>query len=175
MTKDDLRRVVKSELKALSTDDLKFKSQSIESALIKYLHSLHRLTPFSVIGMYLPMRSEPQWDWAQWKQLTWRLSFPSVEGSFLVPGQLPEAGIWVSEGEKVSPDVLIIPGLAFSSKGYRLGRGAGWYDKLLVGNKPRLGSIGVCFDQQFGREFSVDAHDQKVQMILTDQRMVTIC
>lgn len=174
MTKEDLRRVVKSELKALSTDDLNLKSQSIESALIKYLLSLHHITPFSVIGMYLPMRNEPHWDWVKWKQLAWRLSFPSQEGNFLAPQLLPQTGIWVSEGEKVSPDVLIIPGLAFSSKGYRLGRGTGWYDKLLVGYKPRLGSIGVCFDQQFGREFSIDTHDQKVQMILTDQRMVAI-
>ncbi len=172
MTKDDLRRVMKSELKALSTDDLKLKSQSIESALINYLDSLHHNTPLSVIGMYLPMRGEPQWNWSQWRQYSWRLSFPSPEGNFLTPFELPDSGIWVTEGESVAPDILVIPGLAFSTQGFRLGRGTGWYDKLLARFQPRLGCVGVCFDQQFGHEFLTDTHDQKMQMILTDLRMV---
>lgn len=174
MTKDNLRRALKSELKTLSSQDLKLKSASIQASLLNYLHTLNHQTPFSVIGLYLPMRGEPQWDWSQWKQCPWSLGFPSQEGRFLVPTELPEAGIWVSEGAKVTPDILVVPGLGFSQQGFRLGRGAGWYDKFLAEFMPRLGCIGVCFDQQFGHEFPVEAHDQKMQMILTDQRTVNI-
>ncbi len=174
MTKDELRSVMKLELKRLASEDLKIKSRTIESALIKYLLSLHHKTPFSVIGMYVPMRGEPQWDWSQWSQYPWRLSFPSQEGQFEVPENLPLSGVWVSGGKEANPDILVIPGLAFTSSGYRLGRGAGWYDKLLAKFRPAFGCVGVCFDQQFDREFLVDTHDQKMQTILTEQRMVKI-
>lgn len=120
------------------------------------------------------MRGEPQWDWSRWKSFPWKLGFPSTEGGFKIPKSIPQSGQWVSVGEITEPDILIIPGLAFSLAGYRLGRGAGWYDKLLANNRPKFGCVGVCFEEQFGFEFPFEAHDQKMQMILTDQRMHVI-
>jgi len=172
MTKDELRRLMDTELKSVSLTEIESKSLLIESSLINHLSGLSHQPPISVIGMYLPMRSEPHWDWKKWSLTPWQLAFPSKEGVFKVPQSLPQTGVWVSEGAVVLPDILIIPGLAFSSAGYRLGRGAGWYDKLLASFRPRLGSIGVCFDQQFGLEFESEAHDQKLQMVLTDRRKI---
>lgn len=174
MTKDELRSEMKAQLKAHSSQDLRIKSQSLEASLIQYLCRLDHQSPLSVIGMYLPMRGEPQWDWSRWGSFPWKLSFPSNEGGFKIPKSIPLSGQWVSEGAVSEADILIIPGLAFSKSGYRLGRGAGWYDKLLAKGRPRFGCVGVCFEHQFGHEFSVEAHDQKVQMILTDQRMQVI-
>lgn len=55
-------------------------------------------------------------------------------------------------------DVAIIPGMAFDHSNHRLGRGKGYYDRLL----PRLKNaykIGVCFPFQFLNEIPSEAHD----------------
>lgn len=69
-------------------------------------------------------------------------------------------------------DVVIVPGLAFDSTGARLGRGGGFYDRLLArvarlptGNRPV--SVGVCVDEQVVENVPVEAHDLRVDMILT--------
>ena len=69
-------------------------------------------------------------------------------------------------------DVVIVPGLAFDSTGARLGRGGGLYDRLLArmaglpaGNRPV--SVGVCVDEQVVEKVPVEAHDLRVDMILT--------
>jgi 5-formyltetrahydrofolate cyclo-ligase len=69
----------------------------------------------------------------------------------------------------VKPDLIFIPGLAFSRTGDRLGRGKGFYDQFLE-NFDGL-KIGVCFEEQLKDEIPTEKTDQKMDMILTDQRM----
>ena len=44
------------------------------------------------------------------------------------------------------PDVVIVPGLAFTAAGDRLGQGGGWYDRFLAAVRPECVTIGVGFD-----------------------------
>lgn len=70
-------------------------------------------------------------------------------------------------------DLIIVPGLAFDLKGYRLGYGRGFYDKIL-GNEEFCGkSIGICFDFQLKEEIPFEEHDVKVHKIVTEERVVT--
>ena len=61
-------------------------------------------------------------------------------------------------------DLAIIPGVAFDPMGNRLGRGKGYYDKLL----PFLRCVkyGICFDFQFVETIPTDSHDIKVDKII---------
>ena len=62
-------------------------------------------------------------------------------------------------------DVAIIPGMAFDAKGHRLGRGKGYYDRLL----PRLKNaykIGVCFPFQYFDEIPSEAHDVRMDCVM---------
>lgn len=62
-------------------------------------------------------------------------------------------------------DVAIVPGMAFDSEGYRLGRGKGYYDRLL----PKLSNavrIGVCFDFQKLESVPTDANDVKMDVVI---------
>ena len=54
--------------------------------------------------------------------------------------------------------VGIIPGVAFSKDGHRLGRGKGYYDRLLS-RLPAFYKIGLCFDFQVIEDIPHDAHD----------------
>jgi 5-formyltetrahydrofolate cyclo-ligase len=65
-------------------------------------------------------------------------------------------------------DLVLVPGVAFDLHGRRLGRGKGFYDRLLA--EVRGVRCGVAFDQQIVREIPVDPHDVCVNCILTPTR-----
>ncbi len=69
------------------------------------------------------------------------------------------------------PDCLLVPGLAFDRKGYRLGYGGGYYDRTLARLRARgtVLAIGVCYSVQLIDHLPHEAHDQPVDVILTPQ------
>ena len=62
-------------------------------------------------------------------------------------------------------DVAVIPGLAFDRKGGRLGRGKGYYDRLLS-KLPDCRKLGMCFDFQMVDAVPAEAHDIKMDDII---------
>ncbi len=64
-------------------------------------------------------------------------------------------------------DVIIVPGVAFDKRGGRLGRGGGYYDSLLRKAK-KVMKIGLCFREQIVKKVPVEAHDVRVDKIITD-------
>ena len=65
-------------------------------------------------------------------------------------------------------DLILVPGVAFTRSGERLGRGGGFYDRLLSSLPAHVHKIGVCFDSQIQQELPVEAHDQLVDFIITE-------
>ena len=64
-----------------------------------------------------------------------------------------------------SVDVAIVPGMAFDPRGHRLGRGKGYYDRLL----PLLTNaykIGICFNFQFVPGVPAEEHDVRMDEII---------
>ena len=68
-------------------------------------------------------------------------------------------------------DLVLVPGIAFDLHGNRLGRGKGFYDRLL--QKVRGLKVGIAFDEQIVEKIPVEPHDAKVDFILTPSRCVT--
>lgn len=56
-------------------------------------------------------------------------------------------------------DAFFCPGLAFDARGGRLGRGKGFYDRLLENARPDALRIGVCFPWQIVEDTFAEAHD----------------
>lgn len=74
-------------------------------------------------------------------------------------------------GEAVSPekiDLLIVPGVAFDLRGYRLGYGRGYYDRFL--SIYSGWSLGLAFEIQMVNRLPFSAHDQPVRQVLTELR-----
>jgi 5-formyltetrahydrofolate cyclo-ligase len=70
------------------------------------------------------------------------------------------------------PDVVIVPGLAFTPEGQRLGQGGGWYDRFLVGIRDDCEKVGVCFREQIVDELPIAPHDVAVDQVVTDAGLV---
>ncbi len=62
-------------------------------------------------------------------------------------------------------DLVIVGGVAFAGFGGRLGRGGGFFDRLLADIPAK--KCGVCFDQQVHTDVPVERHDVKMDMIAT--------
>jgi 5-formyltetrahydrofolate cyclo-ligase len=67
-------------------------------------------------------------------------------------------------------DLMIIPGVAFDTKGIRLGFGKGWYDRYL-GDCPAF-RLGLAFDLQIMDCLPVSGHDIPMQSVLTETRLL---
>jgi len=65
-------------------------------------------------------------------------------------------------------DLTLVPGIGFTLDGGRLGRGKGYYDRLLA-EVPAL-KCGVAFDCQIAGEFPLEPHDVQLNCILTPTR-----
>lgn len=62
-------------------------------------------------------------------------------------------------------DLILVPGVAFDWQGHRLGRGKGFYDRLLMAVSGT--TCGVAFDQQMVAAIPVEPHDVRLNCILT--------
>ncbi|MFW6388013.1 MAG: 5-formyltetrahydrofolate cyclo-ligase [bacterium] len=62
-------------------------------------------------------------------------------------------------------DTILVPGLAFSRSGLRLGRGGGYYDRLLASIPEDIVTLGVCFDFQVVEDVPVDVSDRMVDTV----------
>jgi 5-formyltetrahydrofolate cyclo-ligase len=69
-------------------------------------------------------------------------------------------------------DLVLVPGVAFDRHGRRLGRGKGFYDRLLVLIKGA--TCGVSFDEQVVDEIPVEPHDVRLNCILTPTRWIDL-
>lgn len=76
-----------------------------------------------------------------------------------------------AEGAWVDPQVLIVPLLAFDARGYRLGYGGGFYDRTLMGLRARhpVLAIGFAFAAQEVDEVPIDAFDQRLDAVVTEE------
>lgn len=83
----------------------------------------------------------------------------------------PGAGMPVDAADL---DCVLVPGLAFDGAGGRLGRGGGFFDRLLEAGAPRAWLCGVCFDVQVVDCVPTEAHDARMDAIATEERLV-IC
>jgi 5-formyltetrahydrofolate cyclo-ligase len=65
-------------------------------------------------------------------------------------------------------DLIVVPGLAFTRDGRRLGRGGGYYDRYLASLPAEVMKLGVCFHCQLVDSLPLESHDQRVHAVVTE-------
>lgn len=71
-----------------------------------------------------------------------------------------------------SIEVVVVPGVAYDRAGNRVGRGKGYYDRLLAST--RATKIGVGYDFQLVDEIDADPHDVVMDVIVTEREVIHI-
>ncbi len=74
-----------------------------------------------------------------------------------------------AEGTPADPatmELIVVPAVAYDRRGNRLGRGKGFYDRLLSATKAT--TIGVAYDFQLLDELPVEPHDTPVNIVITE-------
>ena len=92
----------------------------------------------------------------------WTPDTPMQTGAF---GIEEPSGEDISREEYDSIDLAIVPGMGFDSEGHRLGRGKGYYDRLLT-RMPAAHLTGLCFPFQMLPEVPHEAHDINMENII---------
>ena len=72
---------------------------------------------------------------------------------------------------KVFPDIILIPLVAFDSRLYRIGYGGGYYDRYInkLSNKKNLLKIGIAHSCQKINKVPVNKYDRKLDIIITEK------
>lgn len=135
-----------------------------------------------IVAIFAPMEMEPDvellWKYAEGKTVCYPtirrggLDFMSVGGPESVSvGQFGIREPVFDQSRVIPPDtfdLVLVPGAAFTANGERLGRGGGFYDRLLASPGFRAFKVGVCFDRQVLETLPLEAHDQRVHRVVTE-------
>ena len=150
---------MRERLKQLSSTERQRQSRQICESILPLLSGRKS------IALFAPTLTEPDLDilWEDAPLGRHVFSYPRCEGSTLsfrpvsalselLPGpfgiRAPNPGPSLEQ-----LDLIIVPGLAFTSEGYRLGRGSGYYDRFLSGIPGTTFKLGVCLIFNFWQRF----------------------
>jgi len=180
--KGEIRRRLRERLAAMSDDDRHTKSLSACS----FVAGTADFVTARVIMLYLSTSAEvdtaplalrawqdgktvvvPKVSWDQRRMLP-------VEITTLSTG-LTTTGTGVREPIAGAPiplnliDMVIVPGLGFTTDGHRIGRGMGFYDRFLAQDEFIGVSCGLAFEEQIVPALPVLDHDISLSMLATDR------
>jgi 5-formyltetrahydrofolate cyclo-ligase len=182
VNKSALRRQLREQLVAM-TDEVRHQKSV---AACGFVASTPEFQAASVVMLYLSMPTEvdtsplalkawqagktvvvPKVSWDQRRMLPVEISSLNDHVTTSGPGVREPI-----EGKPVPVDfidLVIVPGLGFTEKGYRIGRGMGFYDRFLAQGEFIGTSCGLAFDEQIVAELPVLDHDIPLSMLVTDR------
>ena len=183
-SKTALRVALVSQRNSLSKEKAGAWSRSLQARLLET--SLYRSA--KAIALYSPVQNEAATEELRDHSLrngktvvyprllsNHSLELVKIESATeLVPGK---SGIPEPIGDKVLSHgeidlLLIVPGVAFDTKGNRLGRGQAWYDRVIRQWGSRATPVGLAYEFQIIDRVPVDSWDEKVLFISTQERFI---
>jgi 5-formyltetrahydrofolate cyclo-ligase len=179
VSKEEERKRARQLLNELNASEIAAKSKVVSKnlfTLTQQLYSTHFVSE-GCLGAYAPIG----------KEVLWYLEFKSIDYKYAVPHMMENSqmeyhlvnlasieslGLTLTEqmrNQPVTPKALLIPGLAFTKEGKRLGRGKGYFDRYLE-NYNGI-KIGVCFEVQVFDDLQNDEHDVLMDYVVTEKNI----
>lgn len=172
--KKSIRKEIRQKKLLYSSNELDF----ISSIICKKVMQLEQIKSSQTILIYNSLPDEVQTSLLfTLKEEGKKIILPVVAGDILIlkeyiPGKLSVGYMNILEPtqeETINPkeiDLAIIPGVAFDKECNRLGRGKGYYDKLLP--HTNCTKVGICYQFQVVENIPTDVNDIKMDMVITD-------
>ena len=181
--KTSARKKAQQILQSLNPEKQKEASEKIVQNLFSYLKeiSCQKIALFSALcdepNLSPLIEKLPQKQWLYpLVHKEGNLSFHWVkkketlkQGNFKIQEPDPETHPF-TEIEEI--EIFLVPGLAFTEKGNRLGRGKGFYDRALKKKNPQSLILGICFECQITKELPLESHDIAMKHIITEKRII---
>jgi 5-formyltetrahydrofolate cyclo-ligase len=184
-SKHALRVAVMSQRRLLSSEKFEALSGSIQERVLG--SSLYQLA--DGVALYSAVQNEVSTDKIRDDALRMgkTVFFPRlIPGGSLVFVEIQSAreltpggfGIPEPSGEKLLAHygdievLIVVPGVAFDCYGNRLGRGQGFYDRLLQSLGPQATAVGLAYEFQLVDSVPVDYWDRKVRFVITENRLI---
>lgn len=177
MEKNDIRRYIKERKARLSP-------QYRQQCALAVKAAVEKVPQFAAARTVLLYNSLPDElstramldDWYPGK----KIYLPIVDGAEItigeyIPGRMHEGAYGISEPESginapVQIDVAVIPGVAFAADKTRLGRGRGYYDRLL--SRISTYKIGIAYHMQLLPSLPGELHDVRMDCVITEKETV---
>ncbi len=178
-----LREQMKQTRLAMSKAEVQRRSESIVARLVE----LEVFQRAGSVMLYLPVRNEvdttrvvarclndgkalvlPRMDYEQDGVVAHRVDDPATQ---LVLGRMDLVEPDPAKTEVVSPaeiDLVVVPGLAFDRRGYRIGWGRGYYDAFLAVADARAVRVGLAYEFQLVDAVEHDGHDVPMHTVVTE-------
>lgn len=186
--KKNIRDEILKKRKELSLDRINSKSQNI----FHQLSTLDIYKKAKIVMVYIDFRNEVKTHFIiedllkSNKNVIIPISVPETKEMILSQLLNPKEelikgtyGILEPKEEyirKVDPailDLIIMPGVAFDKRGYRVGYGGGYYDRFLDKLSKATPSIALSFDLQIVDKVPNDCFDYPVDTIITETQILT--
>ena len=76
--------------------------------------------------------------------------------------------------EKIYPDIIFVPLVAYDDNLNRLGYGGGFYDRYLqkISKIKKIFKIGLGFSYQETKKIPINKHDKKLDLIITEKKII---
>ena len=179
MPKEALRNRMKAKRKALTVDE----RTKISEKIFEKLSQMKEYKNAKSVCVYMDAFSEVKTDLivSDCRKQGKKLLFPVTDEKTHTLSLCVDTGEFIKGAygilephpkEVVSfdtPDIVIIPGLAFDEEKNRLGFGEGYYDRLLAECKAY--KAGICYDFQVVEKIEAKEHDIKMDVIITNERI----
>lgn len=126
------------------------------------------LDSYDLLLSFIPMKDEP--DVTPVNNLALKKEIPIA-----VPAKDPGTFIFLNTEEKGKTiaiqnikvkTIMLVPGVAFTQDGKRLGRGGGWYDRALTNLPKCIDTVGICAKERLLSDLPTEEHDRKVSKVL---------
>ncbi|NEP10944.1 MAG: 5-formyltetrahydrofolate cyclo-ligase [Symploca sp. SIO2C1] len=177
-SKAELRKVILQQRRSLSESEWRQKSDRICS----HLQSSPLFTQAQTVLAYFSFRQEPDLS-PLFTNSKYNWGFPRCVGKSLFwhrwqpdePLQKGAYGIFEPSGDSqpLTPDevdLILVPTVACDARGYRLGYGGGFYDRLLSSTEwATIPTIGIVFEFAYLPELPIDNWDKPLQAICTEK------
>lgn len=154
-SKIEARLQLQDRVQKVSSEDFAAMSSKVIETINDFLTEISKTRQIKNIILYKPIQKYREVDLSPLKT-----AFPDVK--FFEASQDTKDGF---PGQ--SYDIVFVPLYGFNGDKYRLGHGAGWYDRFLASQQQAIKiGIGLSFNQVY---FTPEPHDVPMDLIITEK------